>query len=61
MCFEVQILVIWNNHEFGVLMNGSVKCVENQGINTKCMNVKCKSIVTIVWNNFIGIKFHFYH
>jgi hypothetical protein len=29
MYFEVKILVIWNNHEFGVLMNGSVKCVEN--------------------------------
>jgi hypothetical protein len=29
MYFEVQILVRWNNHEFGVLMNGSVKYVEN--------------------------------
>jgi hypothetical protein len=27
--YEVQILVIWNNHEFGVLMSGSVKCVDN--------------------------------
>jgi len=26
--FEVQILVIWNNHEFGVLMNDNVKNVE---------------------------------
>jgi hypothetical protein len=29
MYFEVQILVIWNNLEYGVLMNGSVKGVEN--------------------------------
>jgi hypothetical protein len=29
MYFKVQILVIRNNHEFGVLMNGSVKCVGN--------------------------------
>jgi hypothetical protein len=29
MYFEVQIFVIWNNHEYGVLMNGNVKCVEN--------------------------------
>jgi hypothetical protein len=29
MNFEVQILVIWNNHEYGVLMNSNVKNVEN--------------------------------
>jgi hypothetical protein len=29
MYFEVQVLVLWNNHEFGVLMNGNVKNVEN--------------------------------
>jgi len=34
----MQILVIWNNHEFGVLMNGSVKCVKNQGRNIKCID-----------------------
>jgi hypothetical protein len=39
MYFEVQNLVIWNNHEYGVLMNGKVKCVENQGINSECMHV----------------------
>jgi hypothetical protein len=61
MYFKVQILVIWNNHESGVLMNGKVKYVENQGKNSECMLVKCKSIVIIVWNNFVGIKFHFYH
>ncbi len=22
--------------------------------------MKCKYVVTIVWNNFVGIKFHFY-
>jgi hypothetical protein len=60
MYFEVQILVIWNNHEFGVLMNGNVKCVENQGRNNECMHVKCKYVVTIVWNNYERIKFHFY-
>jgi len=40
MYFEVKILVIWNNHEYGVLMNGKVKCVENQGKNSECMHVK---------------------
>jgi hypothetical protein len=29
MYFEVQILIIWNNHEYGVLMNGNVKNVKN--------------------------------
>jgi hypothetical protein len=29
MYFEVQILVIWNNHDYGVLMNDSPNCVEN--------------------------------
>jgi hypothetical protein len=29
MYFEVQILVICNNHEYDVLMNGSVMNVEN--------------------------------
>jgi hypothetical protein len=29
MYSEVQILVICNNHEYDVLMNGSVKYVEN--------------------------------
>jgi hypothetical protein len=41
-------------------MNGSVKCVDNQGKNTECMHVKCKSIITILWNNSIGINIHFY-
>jgi hypothetical protein len=42
-------------------MNGRVKCVENQGITSDCMHVKCKSVVTIEWNIFAGIKFHFCH
>jgi hypothetical protein len=25
--YEVQVLVIWNNHEFGVLMNYRIRCV----------------------------------
>jgi hypothetical protein len=29
MYFEVEILVIRNNHESNVLMNGNVKCLEN--------------------------------
>ncbi len=60
MYFEVHIDVIWNSHEFNILMNGKVKCVENQGRPSECMNVKCKCIVIVVWNNFVGIKFHFY-
>jgi len=44
-----------------VLMNGNVKGVENQGKNSECMHVKCKYIVKIIWNNFIGIKFHLHH
>jgi hypothetical protein len=61
MYCEVQILVIWNNHEYGVLMNGSVKCVDNQCRNNGSMHVKCKYVITVVWNNFTRIKFHFYH
>jgi hypothetical protein len=29
MYFEMKILIIWNNHEFGVLINGNVKNVVN--------------------------------
>jgi hypothetical protein len=61
MYFEVKIMVVWNNHESGVLMNDRIKNVENYGINSECMHVKCKFIVTIVWNNFVKIKSHFYH
>jgi hypothetical protein len=42
-------------------MNDNVKCVEKQSINSECMHVKCKTIVTIMWNNSTGIKFHVYH
>jgi hypothetical protein len=42
-------------------MNGSVKCVENQGRKSECMHVKCNFFVIVVWNNLVGIKFHFYH
>jgi hypothetical protein len=38
-------------------MNGRVKCVENPGRNSECMHVKCKFVVIVVWNNFVGIKF----
>jgi hypothetical protein len=50
MYSKMQILVIGNNHESSVLMNGKVKCVENQDRNIECMHVQCKSIVTIVLN-----------
>jgi hypothetical protein len=36
---EVQILVIWNNHEFGVLMNYKGRCVLNQGMNCECVHI----------------------
>ncbi len=42
-------------------MNGSVNCVEKQGKNNECMHMNYKYVVTVVWNNFAGIKFHFYH
>jgi hypothetical protein len=42
-------------------MNGSVMYVEDESKNNECMHVKCKSIVIIMWNNFVGIQFHFYH
>jgi hypothetical protein len=42
-------------------MNGSVKCVENYGRINGYMHVKCKFVVIVVWNNFVRIKFHFYH
>jgi hypothetical protein len=42
-------------------MNGSVKCVENQRKNSECMHVKCKFVVIVMWDNYLGIIFHFYH
>jgi hypothetical protein len=39
------------------------KCVDmahkNQGRNNECMHVKWK-YVTIMWNDYAWIKFHFY-
>ncbi len=61
MYTKVKNLVTWNHHEFGVLMNGSVKCVEDQSKNNECMPMKCKFVVTVVWNNYARIQFHFYH
>jgi hypothetical protein len=59
MYSEVKFLVIWNYHKISVLVNGNVNCVENQGINSECMHVKCKFVVIVVWNNYARIKFHF--
>jgi hypothetical protein len=38
-------------------MNGKCMCVKNQSKNGECMHMKCKSIVTVEWNNLVGIKF----
>jgi len=44
MYFEMEILVIWNNHEYGVLMNGNVKCGEK----------KAKIVNVCIWSaNFL--------
>ncbi len=40
MCFELYILVIWNNYEFGALMNDRIKYLANQGKKSECMHVK---------------------
>ncbi len=34
-----------------------LKCVENLSKNNECMHVKCKFVVIVAWNNFVGIKF----
>jgi hypothetical protein len=60
MYSKVQILVIWNNHESNVLMNGNVKCVENQDKNNEFMYVKCKFVVIVMRNKSTWIKYHFY-
>jgi hypothetical protein len=54
MYFKVQILVICNNREYDVLMNGNVKYVENEGKNSECMHVKCNMLLQwceIFYNN----------
>lgn len=38
-------------------MNGKIKCAKNLGKNHECMHVKCKYLVTVLWNNFVGIEF----
>jgi hypothetical protein len=48
MYFEMQILVLCNNHEFDVGMNGSVKFVETYNKNSEHMHVKCKFVVIVV-------------
>ncbi len=48
MYFEMQILVICNNHEFDVGMNGSVKFIEIQDRNSEHMHVKCKHVIIVV-------------
>jgi hypothetical protein len=39
-----------NNHESGVLINGIIEYVENEGKNSECMHVKWKYVVIVVWN-----------
>jgi hypothetical protein len=41
-------------------MNGNIKGVENESKNSGFMHVKCKYVVTVMWNNSSRIKFHFY-
>jgi hypothetical protein len=41
-------MVICNNHEADVGMNGSVKFVETSDMNNEYMHVKCKYIVTVM-------------
>jgi len=60
MYSEVQILVICNNHEFYLGMNGNVKFVKIKDKNNEHMHVKCKFIVTIMWNILQEFKFHLY-
>ncbi len=48
MYSEMQILVICNNHEFDVFMNGSVKFVEIIDRINEHMHVKCKFVVIVV-------------
>jgi hypothetical protein len=50
MYAKMNFFVIGNNHEYGVLQNGKVKRVENQGKNNECMHVKCKYAVIVVLN-----------
>jgi hypothetical protein len=40
MYFEMKILVICNNHAFDVEMNGNVKCVDIENINSEHMHMK---------------------
>jgi hypothetical protein len=58
---KVKILVIWNNHEYDVKMNGIVMFVETYDKNSEHMHVKWKYVVTIVWNILQEFKSHFYH
>jgi hypothetical protein len=45
---EIQLLVIWNNHEYNVLMNYKGMCVYNQGKIYEFVHiVTCKYVVPI--------------
>jgi hypothetical protein len=48
MYSKVHILIICNNHEYDVGMNGSVKFVEIKDKNSEHMHVKCKYVVRVV-------------
>jgi hypothetical protein len=48
MYFEMQIFIIFNNHESDVGMNGSVKFVETQDMNNEHMHMKCKFVVIVM-------------
>jgi hypothetical protein len=58
--FEVKIITICNNHEFDVGMNGNVKFVDTKDKNNEHMHVKCKFIITTMWNILQELKFHLY-
>jgi hypothetical protein len=38
-------------------MDGKIKRVENPSRNSECMHVKWKFVVTVLWNNYVGINF----
>jgi hypothetical protein len=53
-------MVICNDYEYDVGMNNNVKFAETWNKNSEHMPMKCKYVVTIMWNILQEFKFHFY-
>jgi hypothetical protein len=50
MYSKVHVLGIWKNHEYVFKWMVVLRMLRIWGKNNECMHMKCKYVVTIMWN-----------